>query len=250
MNHFRLGSYMRLSLLTNKFKSVKNKKILDVGCNYGEIENYLSRENQVTAIDIDETALKIGKKTFKNVTFIKASATNLPFRDKSFDFIICLAVLEHIKNDTLALKEMSRVLKDKGEIILAVPNEKAELIPSWLTPLLKLINKRLKTSYPVSEKEYLHFGQEGIGHVRRGYTLKKFEKTLLKFDLQLIRSQTYWHAPSRWAYLFFMPLIRKGLVKEGLAKILFTPFLFLDKFIRDNKGDILIYGEKLNTGVK
>jgi len=244
MNHFRLGSYMRFYLLKEKFNSFNNKKILDVGCNYGEIEKILSLKNNIIGIDVDKKALKIAKKTIKNAKFIEASATKLPFGNQCFDVVICLAVLEHIKEDNKAIKELSRVLKKGGELLLAVPNENAELIPKWLSPELKLINKIFKTKFPISENEYLHFGQEGIGHVRRGYSIKNLKNLLLSQKLTIKKYTTYWHFPSRFAYLIFMPLIRKGIIKENLAKRLFSPFLFLDKIFPDKKGDILIFAVK------
>ena len=47
--------------------------------------------------------------------------TNLSFKDNKFDLIICYHVLEHIKKDTKAMKEIYRVLKPNGTAILQVP---------------------------------------------------------------------------------------------------------------------------------
>lgn len=245
MSYFRLGSYMRLLLLQEKFSTFKNKKILDVGCNYGEITKALARDNQVVGVDTDEEALKIAKKTIKKGKFIKASAVDLPFPDRIFDVVTCLAVIEHIHDDQKAIHEMSRVLKKRGELILATPNQRAQLVPNWLTPILKLINKIFKTKFPVSEKEYLHFGQEGIGHVRQGYSSKKINDMLAEEKIKLISYKTYWHSPTRLGYLLLMPLIKGGYLKEKLAKAIFLPFFFLDKIFKDKKGDVLIFAQKI-----
>ena len=45
----------------------------------------------------------------------------MPFEDNFFDFILCNHVLEHIVDDTKAMKELYRVLKRKGTAILQVP---------------------------------------------------------------------------------------------------------------------------------
>lgn len=45
----------------------------------------------------------------------------LPLKDNFFDAIICIHVLEHVRNDRLALQELSRVLKPDGELLLMVP---------------------------------------------------------------------------------------------------------------------------------
>jgi predicted SAM-dependent methyltransferase len=55
---------------------------------------------------------------------VKADICDLPFTDNEFDFIICNHVLEHIPNDDKAMKELYRVLKNKGTAILQVPYDK------------------------------------------------------------------------------------------------------------------------------
>ena len=51
----------------------------------------------------------------------KLDVTNLPFKNDHFDLIICNHVLEHINEDTKAIKEIYRVLKNNGKAILQVP---------------------------------------------------------------------------------------------------------------------------------
>jgi len=51
----------------------------------------------------------------------KEDITNLSFGDDSFDIVICLHVLEHIKDDIKAMREMHRVLKPSGFAVLQVP---------------------------------------------------------------------------------------------------------------------------------
>lgn len=54
---------------------------------------------------------------------VKADICNLPFKDASYDFIICNHVLEHIPDDTKAMQELFRVLTPGGTAILQVPYE-------------------------------------------------------------------------------------------------------------------------------
>ncbi|MEM0385482.1 MAG: class I SAM-dependent methyltransferase [Nitrososphaeria archaeon] len=53
---------------------------------------------------------------------IVADAHFLPFKDQSFSEIICTEVLEHLESPIKALKEMRRVLKNNGVIVVTVPN--------------------------------------------------------------------------------------------------------------------------------
>ncbi|MCW5521146.1 class I SAM-dependent methyltransferase [Aureitalea sp. L0-47] len=55
---------------------------------------------------------------------VKADICDLPFGDNSYDFIICNHVLEHIPDDTRAMKELFRVLAPGGTAILQVPYDK------------------------------------------------------------------------------------------------------------------------------
>ncbi len=54
---------------------------------------------------------------------VKADICNLPFKDQSFDIILCNHVLEHIPDDTKAMEELYRVLKKGGWGIFQVPQD-------------------------------------------------------------------------------------------------------------------------------
>lgn len=244
MNYFRLGSFMRLLLLKNKFSSYENKKILDIGCNYGEIARVLSRYNQVTGIDTDIKALNHAKEYCLDAKFIQASAVKLPFGRNSFDVVICLSVLEHIKEDQKVLREISRVLKKNGELILTVPDKNFRLISSPMGIFIKLVNKLFKSDFPSSDEEYVHFGTEGVGHVRRGYETRNIKKMLKKEKLKIVFSKSYWHFPARTGYIILMPLMKHRLIKIGLAKFIFRIFFLIDDFFKDDKGDNFIVAQK------
>ena len=54
---------------------------------------------------------------------VKADIINLPFNDNSFDVIFCNHVLEHVQDDTKAMKELFRVMKKGGMGIFQVPQD-------------------------------------------------------------------------------------------------------------------------------
>ena len=60
---------------------------------------------------------------YSPIADIKADICDLPFKDNTFDVVFCNHVLEHIPNDTLAMKELFRVLKPSGFGIFQVPIE-------------------------------------------------------------------------------------------------------------------------------
>lgn len=119
--------YKKFRFLDNFVKHNKPGKVLDVGSNIGHFSYFLYEKGfEVTGIDIDDKFLDATRKHVKtekmNIKFIKSSATELPFKDNTFDYAICLDVLEHIPDKEKALQEIYRVLKNKGKLIAALPN--------------------------------------------------------------------------------------------------------------------------------
>lgn len=86
--------------------------ILDLGSGEGYYTNYLANElnGEIIGIDIAKEAVKIAAKQNKDVTYIVGSVQDIPLYDKSVDLIL--------NNFTpLDLKEINRVLKDKGILV-------------------------------------------------------------------------------------------------------------------------------------
>lgn len=85
-------------------------EVLDVGIAEVKLVNKISPESHVVSIDIvDNGATHI------------MDLTDLKFYDNSFDAIICLAILQSIKDEVKAISEMYRVLKPNGEALIYVP---------------------------------------------------------------------------------------------------------------------------------
>jgi len=90
----------------------KANSLLDVGCAEGLYTRFLAhRREHSIGLDISRPKL-ISAKSYscsKKVQFILASAENLPFRDNSFDIILCIDVLRYVKNLLKAINELYRV---------------------------------------------------------------------------------------------------------------------------------------------
>ncbi len=106
-------------------KDRKNKKIIDIGCNNGIVLSEIDKTNVKFGLDISDAFLKTAKGMNRDAFLLKGDISYLPFKDESFDCIVFLGMLELLpgenkKND--CIKEIARVLKENGELILTTPN--------------------------------------------------------------------------------------------------------------------------------
>ncbi len=90
---------------------LSGKRVLEVGAGSGTLQDIVPN---YTALDISASARRYFHKPF-----VLASATRMPFSEGEFDALWSVWTLEHIPNPELALREMRRVVKDGGYLILA-----------------------------------------------------------------------------------------------------------------------------------
>lgn len=111
-----------IPLLDNNIK--KGDIVLDLGCGNGRYYDYLKKkEANYVGIDNSEKLIEIAGKKHPLADFRTGDALNLPFKDDYFDKIIAVAVLHHIPSEEFRLrflKEIKRVLKDNGVVIITV----------------------------------------------------------------------------------------------------------------------------------
>lgn len=97
--------------------NLENKDVLDVGAGLG-FDSYRLVANgaNVTALEFSPFLAKLGKQALPMINWICGSASHLPFKNKSFDYIFCNAALHHVANVGKTMNEMLRVLKPGGAI--------------------------------------------------------------------------------------------------------------------------------------
>ncbi|PJA52775.1 class I SAM-dependent methyltransferase [Candidatus Roizmanbacteria bacterium CG_4_9_14_3_um_filter_36_11] len=98
--------------------------ILDAGCGegftlYRFYKNKIGK--QLLGIDFSSDAINLGKKLFPFINFRKANAYSLPYKNNSFDLVVCCEVLEHLVYPEKALTEIIRV--SRKFCLFSVPNE-------------------------------------------------------------------------------------------------------------------------------
>lgn len=98
----------------------KGKYVLDIGCSSGELTSLIELNNKVAGIELCHNAVKKARQKGLNVK--KGKVQKIPFPDNTFDAVHFSEVIEHILDTDKALKEIYRVLKPKGRLIVTTPN--------------------------------------------------------------------------------------------------------------------------------
>jgi len=96
--------------------------VLDVGSGTGANLRMLQDMHIQSVAGLDSSELAIGYCLSKGLGRVqKGDVCAMPFDDRSFDFVIATDIIEHVDDDAAALRELTRVLKDGGKALIAVP---------------------------------------------------------------------------------------------------------------------------------
>ena len=152
----------------------------------------MSENIDVFGFDMSLSDVSTAKKNFdqfnenkssKSCNFGVADAKKLPFKDNTFDFIVCSEVLEHIIDYQSALSEINRILKPQGKLAVSVP----KFFPEW-----------------VCWKLSLDYQNTPGGHVRI-FKFKELKKDITNYGLTF--TKRHWahalHAPFWWLKCLF-----------------------------------------------
>lgn len=204
-----------------KFSKFLKGQILEIGCGIGNFSKLLLKYGELTAIDINDEYVNKAKKEIGES--IKIGVGDIEkgkyfFQGKGFNTIVCINVLEHIKSDQKALKNIYDLLSSNGNLILLVPAHQF---------LYNLID-------------------ESIGHFRR-YEREKLKKLLLEngFEILKIRNLNF---IGSLGWFIGGKLFRDSNVGEGKIKIfnlIAPPFLLLENIFEPPFGtSILVVAKK------
>lgn len=192
--HTRLREFHLRRLLGNHCRGY----LLDVGCGLGYLTEAVGGGFVRTGVDLDFSALKENSRRGLN-NMLQANAIKLPFKEGSFDIIICSELLEHLQDgmDKSALREMARILKPGGRLLITVPS-------------LDGIRSRSRMR---------NLGHEdpcgGEFHYRQGYSWQDIADMVKQIPNLNIRGKRY------SLFIFselFMDLLKLGYFKKGDLK--------------------------------
>ena len=103
---------------------ISNKNCLDIGPGSGRWINFLKQQKSknIYAVDISDKVIDINKTNCDKIFKLDFEKKKIPLQNNSIDLIICLEVLEHLRQPDHFLKEIMRLLKKDSIAVFSIPN--------------------------------------------------------------------------------------------------------------------------------
>ena len=193
-------------MLGDKISILKEKKVLEVGSGAGRFTELLADSAQeLYTLDASE-AIDYNKKNnskFSNTHFIQADLFNIPFEDNTFDYVICIGVIQHTPDTLNAIRNLWRKVKPGGTLIF----DHYQFTYRYYfgtTELFRFFIKRMenKKSIEICKKLVdLFFPLYWL--IRENTTLKRIFKKIipLGIDTSSTRNSLDYDVLKEWTYL-------------------------------------------------
>jgi SAM-dependent methyltransferase len=123
--------YLQLIARRRELEAVR--AVLDVGSGVGHwgrlVATLVSPDATVVGVEPDAGWVEEAtRRAPPNFSYVQGVAEQLPFADASFDLVTCQTVLIHVADPRAAIREMLRVTKPGGQLLVAEPNNKASYV--------------------------------------------------------------------------------------------------------------------------
>ena len=209
--------------------NLKGRRVLDIGCWWGWYIRYVrERGGRVYGFDyehdrINDAAEFLGSKNDLSV----ANAEFIPYKADIFDLVFSYHVMEHTENDSQLIKEIFRVLKKDGDLIIGVPNDGSlGLLP--YKPFRWLLKHRESYLRKHGKYDWLKSISYSDPSHHREYTKKSLCKILSDHRFYIVKIRSYGFA---MPYPFKNRISKR--VRVFLSRILgaITPRLMREEFI-------------------
>lgn len=132
---------------------VAGSRLLDIGCGWDYALLQALAPHMEFGIGIDYKVPEVSNPKFRTLP-LKIDAT-LPFEDNTYDTVTMLAVLEHLADPQGVIREVERVLKRNGHLIITVPSKISRPVLEFLAFRLGVVNVREVRDH----KQYYDYGE-------------------------------------------------------------------------------------------
>jgi SAM-dependent methyltransferase len=95
-------------------------RVLDAGCGSGRLLDELTQYGEVSGLDMNPDSVQIARERGHEDVH-QGAVEALPWPDDTFDLVTCLDVVEHTADDRVTLRELRRVAKPGGRLLITVP---------------------------------------------------------------------------------------------------------------------------------
>lgn len=163
----------------------EGQNVLDIGCGAGRTTTHIHEvTDQVTGVDLSDVLIETAKQKHQGIEFQVMNACKLDFPDATFDVVVFsnngLCYVHPLEKRLEAIKEMERVLKKGGVLILSSFNR---FLPLALYALVNLVATKLVMGFSTRYK--IHLTRHGI---TVNYETTPEEETALfrKYNLEVV----------------------------------------------------------------
>lgn len=111
-------------------------RLLDVGAGYGRLVNEYAGFGEIVLLDASPVHVEAARERHSadpRITVVEADAAAMPLEDGSVDVVVCIRLLHHLEDPSPVVREIGRVLRPDGVLILEVANKRnAKAVARWL----------------------------------------------------------------------------------------------------------------------
>jgi len=207
----------RLNLVTEKLSAEISERddpaVLECGCGPGDIlERLAPLPCRLTGLDLNRHFLELAAEKVPEANLVMGNIEELDYARENFDIVYAVGVLSYVKNDEAAIREMARVTKKGGTVLISVPNY--YMLHLLLDPyyVYRAVVKRFRAA---QNDHVVDFDYRNI----RRYSLKQLKKLCSKYGLRTTSTSCSGFGPLRFWCQPLLPLRSSMRVSETLRAL-------------------------------
>jgi len=167
------------------FDRYRGKKLLEIGCGLGtDILQFARGGAQTTGVDLTEQSIELARSRFRMYgvpgDFQVADAEKLPFPDGHFDVVYSFGVLHHTPDTPRTIREVHRVLKPGGEIVIMLYHSRSTHL--WLGYPLAMLGRLRRGQGLLSFDGYFRVYDGEQNPLGKAYNRRQFRSMFREFQ--------------------------------------------------------------------